>query len=318
MNTNSDRQLANIQQVVTLAEQDFNKLAKIHNAVNFQQEASFALQALKNNPYLTQVAMGDQDSLKTAILNVASIGLSLSPVHKLAYLVPRKGKICLDISYRGYVQLAVDVGAIKWAIAEVVCASDKFELRGVGVEPLHAFSPFGDRGKIVGAYCIAKTHDGDYLTTPMNIDEIFSIRDRSESWKSFMEKNKTSPWQTDQNEMIKKTVIRRAYKSWPMINTRQRLDQAIDISAEVDPIDFSGKTVIEAKEDDHALPKMREMLLQIARTEDQFMEHLERVFKRKIKNLNDLTEIEITQATVMLEGFVANIKPKEVKNENVG
>lgn len=322
MGTNEERQLANIQQVIRLVEPDFVTLANIHNAVNFQREISFALQMLKNNSYLMSVAAGDQDSLKSAILNVAAIGLSLSPVHKLAYLVPRGKKVCLDISYRGYTQLGVDVGAIKWAIAELVCEKDKFELRGRGVEPLHNFQPFGNRGKILGGYCISKTHDSEFLTITMPIAEIHAIRDRTESWIAYKKDNaKKCPWVTDESEMIKKTIIRRAYKSWPMTDTRRRLDDAIEISDAVDPMDFAPERA-SANVASHELPRAQELLKQLDRSEEQFVGHLVRVFKRDLKKLEDLTEMEMNQAVVMLEGILAEklkkTEIKEVTNEVAG
>jgi recombination protein RecT len=301
----------NVKQIVMMAGPDFNQLAKIHGAVNFQKEASFALQILKGNDYLAGVAMGDPDSLKSAILNVASIGLSLSPVFKHAYLVPRNKKVCLDISYRGLIQLAVDVGSIKWAKAEIVCEKDVFKLRGLGQEPVHEFEPFGEGGKVVGAYCVAKTHDGDYLTTTMTIGEIYSIRDRSESFKS----GKGGPWTSDETEMIRKTVIRRAYKSWPLTNTRQRLDAAIDVSNEIDPIDFNTPQIESPKaghRDTH-IALIRDLLTEIGRTEEKYIEHLCRTTNRTIKTLDDLTEIEMSQAITMLKALP---KKKVVPNEN--
>jgi phage RecT family recombinase len=306
----------NMKQLVKLAEPDFNELAQIHNAVNFTREASFALEALKNNDYLAKVAMADQDSLRRAVINVAAIGLSLSPVHKHAYLVPRNGKVCLDISYRGCVQLAVDVGSIKWAIAEVVCERDEFLLRGLGQEPLHKFMPFLDRGPIVGAYCVAKTHDGDFLTTSMTIGEILSIRDRTEIWK----KSQTGPWKTDESEMIKKTVIKRAYKSWPLTDTRHRLERAIDVSNESDPIDFSPiQEVKDAGEKQSVHAKIRAQLVKLGRPEEKYISHLARTCKREIKSLDDLTEQELGQAVVFLDSLIEKKTAKEAKpNENVG
>lgn len=291
--------IENVKQVVMLAEVDFNRLAKIHGAVNFARESSFALQILQDSSFLAEAAMANQDSIKRAILNVAAIGLTLSPVHKLAYLVPRKKKVCLEISYRGFVQLATDIGAIKWAHAEVVCENDRFELRGIGKEPLHAFNPFDSaRGEVVGAYCVAKTHDGDFLTTVMSAEEIISIRDRSESFKS-----NSGPWVTDRNEMIKKTVIRRAYKSWPMTDGRKRFDVAVDVTNDFDPAEAPAQ--IEAKNDVRVegLAKIREALERLNRTEEKYIEHLARTTKRDIKKLEELTEKEISQAIIFLNSL---------------
>src|SRR5690606_2753136 len=179
-------------QLVLKTETSFNELAIIHGAVNFKREASFAIQALENNSYLAQVAYSNPDSLRNAVINVAAIGLSLNPVSKHAYLVPRDNKVCLDISYLGYIQLAVDVGAIKWAQAEIVCKNDKFTFNGMGMRPTHSFEPFGNRGEIVGAYCVAKTHDEEFIVPMMPIDEVYSIRDRSAGWRAHKSKGKST------------------------------------------------------------------------------------------------------------------------------
>ena len=295
---------------------NFEEIAKIHGAVNFEREAAFALEVLKNNPYLADVAMGDQDSFKFAIINVAAIGLSLSPAQKLAYLVPRKKKVCLDISYRGLVQLAADVGAIKYAVAEVVCAADRFTVRGFGQEPTHERDPFAkDRGGIVGTYCVAKTHDGDFITTVMAISEINAIRDRSESYKAYKEKNVSTPWVTDTVEMIKKTVIRRAAKSWPMTDTRRRLDEAIEISAESDPMDFATIPKIEASETEKSAADHRRILGELGREESAYLSHLTRVCRREIKSLSDLTKNESSQSLLMLSAMLDK-KNAGTKNEN--
>jgi recombinational DNA repair protein RecT len=54
----------------------------------------------------------------------------------------------------------------------------------------------------------------------MQIDDIYDIRNRSSAWKS----GRSCPWKTDEGEMIKKTVIKRAYKLWPKTD---RLDGAV-------------------------------------------------------------------------------------------
>ncbi|SPW12827.1 Recombinational DNA repair protein (RecE pathway) [Cronobacter sakazakii] len=45
------------------------------------------------------------------------------------------------------------------------------------------------RGEVVGAYVVVKTDDGDYLTHTMRIEDIYSIRDRSEAWKKYKTDN---------------------------------------------------------------------------------------------------------------------------------
>lgn len=193
--------------------------------INFDREAGFAMQVLARNDYTVSVAMGNMQSVRDAVTNVAAIGISLNPARKQAYLVPRDKKICLDISYMGLMDLAIASGSIRWGQAEIVYASDVFKRNGFDKPPTHEFEEFSkDRGDIVGVYVVVKTRDGDYLTASMTIEDVYEIRGRSSAWKAYVEKKVKCPWVTDEGEMIKKTVIKRAYKTWPKT---ERLDQAI-------------------------------------------------------------------------------------------
>jgi recombination protein RecT len=194
-------------------------------SISFEREAEFAIQILQQNDYALGLATKNRQSVINAVTNVAAIGISLNPAKKQAYLVPRDGKICLDISYMGLIDLATATGSIKWAKAAIVHVNDRFTLNGYDKPPEHQFNPFGgDRGDPVGAYVVVKTADGDYLTEAMSVAEINDIRDRSSAWKAWIEKKKKCPWVTDWGEMAKKTVIKRAHKTWPKT---ERLDHAI-------------------------------------------------------------------------------------------
>lgn len=217
--------LAVIGNVIYGVEQEFNDVLS-DPSINFKREAEFAVQVLEKNSYSLTTAMNNKSSVIAAVKNIAAIGISLNPAKKQAYLVPRGGAICLDISYMGLLDLAIASGSIRWGQAELVREKDTFRLNGFDKPPTHEYDPFdSDRGDLRGAYVVVKTVDGDYLTTAMPIAEIFDIRDRSESWKSFTAKKaKSSPWASDEGEMVKKTVIKRASKLWPKTD---RLDHAI-------------------------------------------------------------------------------------------
>ena len=225
----------------------------VNDKVMFKQEAYFAVQILEKNSYALGIARNSPKSLKNAIINVATIGLSLNSSMGLAYLVPRKNEICLDISYLGLIKLAQDVGGIKEVKAELVFDKDKFEINGAFKEPTHAYSPFGERGKLVGAYVVARTPSDSYLTTVMAIEEIMEIRNLSESYKN-ERMRKHSPWVKHESEMIKKTVIRRAYKSWSKSEKANVLDKAIEISDMAQAIEFKSDYQIEKEEIDQDFP----------------------------------------------------------------
>jgi recombination protein RecT len=98
-------------------EEQFIGLAPAH--MKYTAEKGYVIQCLSANDYLKGVAEKNPASLLQSVKNVASIGLSLSPAEKLAYLVPRKGKVCLDVSYVGFCRLATNSGSIEWIQAEL-------------------------------------------------------------------------------------------------------------------------------------------------------------------------------------------------------
>ena len=200
------------------------------NWMAYEAEYGFAIQQLKANSFTMKIATQNPDTLMQAMSNVAACGLSLNPAKKEAYLVPRKGKICLDPAYGGLVKLATDTGSILWVQARLVHENDSFVMRDIDQVPDHSFDPFSDRGPVTGVYCTAKVHDGSFLTEAMNRHMVEEIRDRSEAYKANPEK---TPWFTDPGEMFKKTVIRRASKLWPKsdnIDAEMRLAAAIQVS----------------------------------------------------------------------------------------
>ena len=212
--------MSNDLSVIVNAQRDRFLAVTVDNRIKFEREAQFAMQAMNANDYLRDIAIKNPVSLQAAIINVSAIGISLNPASKLAYLVPSDNKVCLDISYMGLLSLAQQCGAIQWGQAAIVRANDEFTLNGVDREPTHKFNPFAtDRGDIVGVYVVVKTDTGDYLTHAMPISEVFKIRDRSATFKA----GKSSPWKSDEQEMIKKTCVKQAAKYWPR---RDRLDQA--------------------------------------------------------------------------------------------
>ena len=182
--------------------------------LNFNQEACFALQQMKANDYLGKIAMARPSSIKEAMLNLASIGLSLNPADKHAYLIPRGGEVCLDISYTGLVSLATKSGAIEFVTAEIVYQGEDFQLGTHNQAPLHAFDPFNRNSDMRGVYCVAQLNSGGVMVETMTKTEIDDIRSLSHCSSS-----KSSPWVNFYGEMAKKCVIKRASKLWPSPTT---------------------------------------------------------------------------------------------------
>lgn len=204
----------------TLLKMIDSTVTKFENSVlDFEKEKVFAYGALNQNDLLLQYAVKNPTSLKLAMYNVASIGLSLNPVAKLAYLIPRRvsqvAKVVLDISYQGLIEIATQAGAIKACSVTLVREKDleTFEWRDNFTPPKNPPNPFvKDKGKIVGGYCQALLPDGQFILHAMTIEEIEKRRDASEMVKS---RGVCGPWRDWREEMIQKTIVKSAAKWWP-------------------------------------------------------------------------------------------------------
>lgn len=190
-------------------------------SVTWSKESQFAIQLFQKNDFLAKTAIANPTSAQNAIINVAAIGISLNPASKLAYLVPRDGMVCLDISYMGLLHIAQSAGVIRWGQCKLVHANDTYESNGLDKAPTHKYNAFASpdqRGEVVGGYCTVKTCDGDYLTEEMSLAEIKQTEATS--------KAKNGPWKNFWSEMARKTIVKRASKYWPRA---ERLDNATNM-----------------------------------------------------------------------------------------
>lgn len=201
------------------------KFEKIARPEDYDKESIFAMQAIMKSDFAMKTANDNPTSVHLAMLNVASTGLTLNPAHGYAYLVPRDRAIRLDISYKGLIKIATDTGSVMWARADLVYENDTFTYNGPAAAPTHQANPFKERGEFIGAYCIAKTRDGDILTEVIDKAEIENIRNTSQTYLK-----KSGPWIDWFSQMVKKTVIKRASKTWPYTDRRSVLNDAIELA----------------------------------------------------------------------------------------
>ena len=199
------------------------------SGLDFKQEQIFATQLMMNNSYLMNVAKKNPTSLRLAMYNVAAVGLTLNPQQGLAYLVPRRlnrnedPRVMLDISYRGLIAIGVETGAIRWSKSELVYEEDQFTYRGPAIMPDHQCDPFyTDRGAVRGGYCIAELSSGGVLVEAMSKADMDKARDVSEAFKKGF-----GPWVDWADQMMLKSIVKRASKWWPV--TTPRMAQALKI-----------------------------------------------------------------------------------------
>lgn len=218
------RQAVPYQDAIGKAKEKFVKISGDDKV--FDRESMFAMQMITKTDFAIKTANNNPMSVRMAMVNVASTGLTLNPANAYAYLVPRDNAIMLDISYKGLIKIATDTGSVEWVRADLVYADDEFTYHGPATMPQHKANPFRSRGAPIGVYCIAKTHGGDILTEVMDMAELEKIRGKSLSYI----KHKSGPWVEWFDQMAKKAIIKRASKTWPYTDRMDKLTEAIELA----------------------------------------------------------------------------------------
>lgn len=241
----------------------FKAIATAHNLVTWAEESQFALQAIQKNDKLAQCI---PHTVQNAVINVAAVGLTLNPALGYAYLVPESEKLkeggreqwvqcCnLRVSFKGLLKIATDSGSILWAKAEIVKSKDLFTYKGPCEIPQHEMEAFGDRGDVVGVYCIAKTHQGDHLVDVMSAAEIAKIRAAAKQ---------DGVWAKWPEEMAKKAILKRASKQWPKTDRTDRLDRAIAVVNEYEGSDDRERDITPQEEKPAPLPPPKRALSEL-------------------------------------------------------
>lgn len=199
---------------------------------------------------LINAAMNQPDLLKCdprevfrEVSAIAALGLMLDVQLGEAYLIvgysKKEGrhKPQRRVGYRGLIKLARNSGEVASMYARDVRQNDDFSADLYKNDIEHAADLFGDRGPVIGFYAVVRYRDGTEDFEPMSLAEVHRIRDRySDSyraWKSGAVK-KPPPWETDEVEMGKKTVLRRLIKRVPQ---SPELLEALKLEEEREPVE---------------------------------------------------------------------------------
>jgi recombination protein RecT len=181
-----------------------------------------ALTALTRTPKLADCT---QESLMRCLLDLSAYGIE--PDGRRAHLIPYGNQCTLILDWKGLAELAMRSGIIAKLHADIVCENDVFDYN-LGEVVQHKIDFKAPRGEMYAAYAMAVTKDGPVFVAVLNKDEIDGIRKRSKSGNS-------GPWQTDYNEMAKKTAFRRLAKWLPLsAEFRDAVDKDDDVVIERD------------------------------------------------------------------------------------
>lgn len=203
------------------------------------------LSALSTNAKLAETT---PKSFLGAMMTAAQLGLEPNTPLGQAYLVPFRNHGVLEcqfqLGYKGLIDLAYRSGDVSTIQAHTVYANDEFEYE-LGLEPKLRHVPAkSDRGDPVFFYAVFRTKDGGYGFDVMSVDDV-----RAHA-KKYSKAYGNGPWQTNFEEMAKKTVLKRVLKYAPLKTDFVRglsADETIKTELSEDMFSVPDETVIEVE-----------------------------------------------------------------------
>ena len=169
------------------------------------------LSALSTNPKLGDCT---PKSFLGAMMTAAQLGVEPNTPLGQAYLIPYRNHGIMEcqfqLGYKGMIDLAYRSGDVSVIQAQVVYENDEFRY-SYGLEPELVHKPAArDRGEAICVYALFKTKDGGFGYEVMSMDDVRAHARR------FSKSYGSGPWQTNFEEMAKKTVLKKVLKYAPM------------------------------------------------------------------------------------------------------
>ena len=165
------------------------------------------LTALSSTPKLQTCTA---ESFLGAMMQAAQLGVEPNTPLGQAYLIPYGNACQFQLGYKGLIDLAYRSGEVSSIQAHEVHEGDTFEYE-YGLDPkLKHIPAMKDRGPVVMYYAVLKLKNGGVG---------FEVMSREDVEKFARKKSKTftkGPWQTDFDEMAKKTVLKKVLKYAPL------------------------------------------------------------------------------------------------------
>lgn len=227
--------------------------AALPSVITPERFTRIVLSAISSNPQLAQTT---PQSFLGAMMTAAQLGVEPNTPLCEAWLLPyrnnKKGVMeCqFQLGYKGMIDLAYRSGQISTIQAQVVYSNDEFEY-SYGLEPTLKHVPAsGDRGDAVYVYATFKTKDGGYGYEVMSMDDVRAhARRYSKAFSS-------GPWQTNFEEMAKKTVLKKCLKYAPLKSDFVRqMAQDETIKTEISEDMYSVQSEVIEIEPDEGIPE---------------------------------------------------------------
>ena len=203
------------------------------------------LSAISVNPKLGECT---PKSFLGAMMTAAQLGVEPNTALGQAYLIPFRNHGTMEcqfqLGYKGLIDLAYRSGEVSIIQAHVVCENDEFEYE-LGMDPQLKHKPATkNRGKAVAYYAMFKTKDGGYGF------EVMSMEDIQNHAKKYSKSFGNGPWQTNFDEMAKKTVLKKVLKYAPLKSDFVRgvaQDETVKTTISEDMYEVPAENIIDAE-----------------------------------------------------------------------
>lgn len=209
----------------------------------FAAEKHYFCQLVSRSDQLQKAVQESPASVATAILDLAGMRLSLSPTLGQAYLVPQRAKkdgpleVQVIPSYKG-LETAILRDKIATSIGtQLVYENDTFEYGTTLDGPVLNFRmAMGDRGKLIGGFCLIRLSNGDKHVEWMTEKELMACEEAALNKAG----GKLPPsWRGGfRAEMQKKCIVRRAVKHIGLTNMPEKVLESIDRDVGVADVDM--------------------------------------------------------------------------------
>lgn len=231
--------------------------AALPSVMTPERFSRITLSALSANPKLKECT---PQSFLGAMMTAAQLGLEPNTPLGQAYLIPFRNhgrmECQFQLGYKGLIDLAYRSGEVSIIQAHAVYENDDFQYE-LGLDPTLRHVPAkSNRGKPIAYYAMFKTKTGGYGF------QVMSMEDVKAHAQQYSKSYGNGPWQTNFDEMAKKTVLKKVLKYAPLKSDFVReisqdstikteiSDNMADIPDMTEYIDIDQETgeVIESKE----------------------------------------------------------------------
>lgn len=198
-----------MQQYVKSMEAEIAKA--LPSVITPERFSRIVLTALSSNPKLQECT---PQSFLGAMMTAAQLGVEPNTPLGQAYLIPYKNKGVMEcqfqLGYKGLIDLAYRSGEVSNIQAHEVYENDVFEFE-YGLDPKLRHVPAKKgRGDIICYYALFKMKDGGYNFGVISVDDARKHGQKYSRSYSF------GPWQTNFDEMAKKTALKMVLKYAPL------------------------------------------------------------------------------------------------------